>query len=112
MSMNILFLNMIRAVSIKTGEMSNGKPVYKKYDTFDDMLQILYRMPPEDISIMTAILNKYSESYTVQFNIANTKCPACGHVNENNILTMSDILFFKFQLLMSTDVEVSNILDL
>ena len=52
-----------------------------------DMLQILYRMPPEDISIMTAILNKYSESYTVQFNIANTKCPACGHVNENNILT-------------------------
>ena len=112
MSMNILFLNMIRAVSIKTGEMSNGKPVYKKYDTFDDMLQILYRMPPEDISIMTAILNKYSESYTVQFNIANTKCPACGHVNENNILTMADILFFKFQLLMSTDVEVSNILDL
>ena len=112
MQLNIMFLNMIRAVGVKTGTNKDGKPVYTKYDTFDDIIQVLYRLPPEDLQIMTSVLNQYTEAYTVNFSLRQSKCPKCGRVQEYTPMPIDRILFFKFQLLMSTDVEVTNMLDL
>lgn len=104
---NIMYMTMVRSISIPK---SNGK--YTKYSSFEDMLQILYRMKPGDQQILNGILARYGECYTVDFSIKNAVCPKCKNVSSETEVDMNDLIFFKIGLLMSTAVKVENMLDL
>lgn len=104
---NITYMTMVRSISIPK---SNGK--YTKYSSFEDMLQILYRIKPDDQQILNGILARYGICYSVDFSIKNAVCPACKNVAEETEVDLNDLIFFKIGLLMSTAVKVENMLDL
>lgn len=107
MQMNAVYLGMIRSISI---EKTPGHLV--RYESFEDMIQMLYYLPPDDLQILIAYLAKYNESYSINFSVKNSTCPNCGLKTPYSDVNMQDIIFFKFQLLMSTEVSVANMLDL
>ena len=105
LQMSTLFLGVVRSVSIKS---EDGKTA-TKYSSFEDLIQILYHLPGEDIKIIIAITSKYHEAYTVSFGIKGTKCPKCGHAEEITAVDLNQLIFFKYQALLSTEPNVSSI---
>lgn len=105
----INFMMMVRSISIP----KNGDPKrLVKYTNFEDLVQILYRLQPDDQQILNGLLSRYGECYMVNFSIKNAKCPNCGYVAPETDVDMNDLIFFKIGLLMSTGVKVENMLDL
>jgi hypothetical protein len=105
LQMSTLFLGVVRSVSIKS---EDGKSA-TKYSSFEDMIQILYRLPGDDIKILIGLVSKYHETYTVSFGIKGTKCPNCGHAEEVTSVDLNQLIFFKYQALLSTEPNLSSI---
>lgn len=108
--LNIIFLDMVRSISIPNKD--NPKRL-TKYESFEDMIQILYRMPMSDQQILNGVLEKYYKNYTIGYSVKDCKCPNpdCQNVIDTDV-DLNDLLFFKVGQLLNTAVEVKNMRDL
>ena len=103
---NAIFLAMIRSMAIP--DKANPKKA-TKYDSFEDIIQIIYRMPLEDTQILMSLVAKYNDTYQVTFSIKNVTCPHCHTVHESTDVDLNNLVFFKFHRSASTETNVSNI---
>lgn len=108
--LNIIFLDMVRSISIPN---RNNPKRLTKYESFEDMIQILYRMPMSDQQILNGVLEKYYKNYTIGYSIKDCKCPNpdCQNTIDTEV-DLNDLLFFKVRQLLNTAVEVKNMRDL
>lgn len=104
LQLNSALLGLVRTVYVPDG---NGS--YVKYDKFEDMIQALYMIKPDEISILSSILQKYTDSYNVNFELRDIVCPHCGAKTKAIPLDINYLVFLKYQRLMSTELNISNI---
>lgn len=105
---NIVFLDMVRSISIPKKD--NPRQL-TKYESFEDVIQILYRMPMDDQQILNGILGQYYTNYTIGYSIKDCTCPNCKNTIDTDV-DLNDLLFFKVRQLLNTAVEVKNMRDL
>ena len=103
LQLNSALLSLIRGVLVPDG----GE--YVLYDDFEDMINALYMIKPEEIAILSALLQKYTDSYTVHFELTGIQCPHCGTKTRRIPIDINDLVFLKYQRLMSTELNIDNI---
>ena len=104
LQINATLLGLIRAVYVPSGDGS-----YTMFDNFEDMINALYMVKPEEISILASLLQKYTDSYTVEFELFDITCPHCGTKTTRIPLDINSLVFLKYQRLMSTEIDINNI---
>lgn len=109
LKINGLYLDAVRSISIPNPKKEKS---LIKYSSFEDMLQILYRLPMEDQQILNGLISQYAENYGYSFSIKNDKCPHCGNRSDRTEVNLNELIFFKIRRLMNTGIKVENMLDL
>lgn len=104
LQINATLLGLIRAVYVPDSDGS-----YTMFDNFEDMINALYMVKPEEISILASLLQKYTNSYTVEFELFDITCPHCGTKTSRIPLDINSLVFLKYQRLMSTEIDINNI---
>lgn len=104
LQINATLLGLIRAVYVPSDDGS-----YTMFDEFEDMINALYMVKPEEISILASLLQKYTDSYTVDFELFDIRCPHCGTETKRIPLDINSLVFLKYQRLMSTEIDIDNI---
>lgn len=99
-----IFLSLIQKVYVP-GE--DG--YYTEYSEYEDKIQALYYIKPEEIQIISSILNKYNSSYSPVFELRDIKCPNCGMVTKRVNADLNAMVFQKFQRQMSSSLNIENI---
>lgn len=100
---NTALLSLVRSVMVPT---SNG---YMKFEKFEDIIQSLYHIKPEDIAILGNLIVKYNDEYKTHFALTSIKCPHCGTETEEIGMSVEELVFQKYQRLMSTDINIDSI---
>lgn len=103
LQLNSALLGLIRAVYVPDGDS------YVQYTDFEDMIHALYMVKPEEISILSSLLQKYTDSYSTIFQLTDITCPHCGTKTHHIDLDINYLVFLKYQRLMSTEVNIDNI---
>lgn len=85
---------------------------YIEYDNYKDIMRAFFKIDPEENMIVRSIMSKLLESYQPHFAITDTVCPHCKAKTSEISVSMDDILFQTLQRLMSTTIDVSNIVSL
>lgn len=104
LQMNTAMLSLVRSVLVPYAE--GG---YTQYDKFEDMIQALYMIKPEEVQILANMLSKYTTAYNVQFELRNITCPHCGTVTKRLPIDIADLVFRRYQKLMSSELELDGI---
>lgn len=104
LKMNSTLLTLIRAVYVPD---SSGE--YILFDEFEDMINALYMIKPEDIMVLSTILQKYADSYNVLFELTDVRCPHCGTISKSVEMDINYLVFLRYQRLMSTSIDISSI---
>ena len=104
LQMNTIFLSLIRKVYIPGDD-----GYYTEYSNYEDKIQSLYYIKPEEIQIIISILNKYTTSYTPIFELRDIKCPNCGMVTKRISADLNTMVFQKYQRQMSSSLNIENI---
>lgn len=89
-----------------------GVPVddgYEMFDTFDDILEMCYRLPVEDFHILISMVQKYLNDYTITFGVRDVVCPHCGQKTEFVPIDINQQVFRLYQTQLSTSVNVKNL---
>jgi 4-hydroxy-3-methylbut-2-en-1-yl diphosphate synthase IspG/GcpE len=73
------------------------------------MIHALYHIKPEEVAIVSSILQKYTDSYSVSFELQDIVCPHCGRKTKRIPLDINYLVFLKYQRLMSTELNIDNI---
>lgn len=103
LQLNSALLGLIRAVYVPDGD------GYVEYTEFEDMIHALYMVKPEEIAILSSLLQKYTDSYSTVFQLTDITCPHCGTKTHHIDLDINYLVFLKYQRLMSTEVNIDNI---
>ena len=105
LQLNTTLLGLIRGVYVprKDGE-------YEYYDEFEDMIQALYMIKPNEVAILSSLLTKYTEGYSINFELVDIVCPHCGTKTRSIPLDINYLVFLKYQRLMSSELNTDNIL--
>lgn len=103
LQLNSTLLSLIRTVYVPDGD------EYVEYDEFEDMINVLYHIKPEEVAILSSLLSKFTESYTVEFELTDIVCPHCGTKTESIPLDVNYLVFLKYQRLMSTEIDIDRI---
>jgi hypothetical protein len=104
LQINSALLGLVRAVYVPDNEGS-----YVMYDKFEDMIQALYMIKPDEIAILSSLLQKYTDSYNVTFELRDIVCPHCGTKTKSIPIDINYLVFLKYQRLMSTELNIDNI---
>lgn len=104
LQLNSTLLGLIRSVYVP-----NGSGSYVQYTDFEDIIQALYMVKPEEITILSAMLSKYIKTYSVNFELFDITCPHCGTRTKRIALDINYLVFLKYQRLMSTELNLENI---
>lgn len=104
LQLNSTLLGMIRTVYVPT---ASGK--YRKYDQFEDMINALYRIEPEEIAVLIRLLQEYNDKYSIGFEINDVVCPHCGTKTSVVPIDPNTLVFHRQQYLMTMNVDISNI---
>lgn len=105
LQLNSALLGLIRAVYVPNPESGS----YFEYTEFEDMIQALYHVKPEEIAILSSLLQKFTESYSVNFELFDIECPHCGTKTKSIPLDINHLVFLRYQRLMSTEINIDNI---
>lgn len=97
----------IRATGYKDPETDE----YVKYDSFKDILDAVYSISPEEIKLLTAILQSSILIYTPIFAVENVKCTHCGTETPRVPIDIDSLVFTTVGRLKNTQISVSNMLD-
>ena len=82
---------------------------YESFDSFDDILEMCYRLPIEDFHILISMVQKYLNDYTITFGVRNVVCPHCGQKTEFVPIDINQQVFRLYQTQLSTSVNVKNL---
>ena len=82
----------------------NGKWI--RFKNADDVLDAIYGLKPQDVSILLNYLGKMSEPYSVTFAIYDVKCPHCGAVTKRVEVDIPNLVFQRAGALRNLDVEL------
>lgn len=85
---------------------------YTHSENYEDIIKGLYNVTPNEIKMITALATQVQSNYRSTFSFGNVVCPHCNHITESLDVSMDELIFQRYQLLMSTEVDVNNILDL
>lgn len=66
---------------------------YIKFDTIDELIEILIGMEPESHNEIDEQIEQYDNSKEVQYGIKSFTCPNCGRVHKQQRQKMDDLLF-------------------
>lgn len=104
LQLNTTLLSLIRGVYVprKDGE-------YEYYDDFEDMINALYMIKPGEVAILASLLTKYTEGYSIDFELVDITCPHCGTKTRTIPLDINYLVFLKYQRLMSSELNTDNI---
>ena len=94
----LIFL--VRAVLIPR----NGKWI--RFKNADDVLDAIYGLKPQDVTILLNFLEKFAEPYSVNFAIYDVKCPHCGAVTKRVNVDITNLVFQRTGALRALDVEL------
>lgn len=103
LQINSVLLSLIRSVLVPEGD------EYVEYDQFEDMIHALYSIKPEEIKILSTILQKYNNTYAVPFELTEITCPHCGTKTKSVPIDINYLVFLKYQRLMSEELNIDNI---
>ena len=103
LQINSVLLSLIRGVLVPDGD------GYVEYDQFEDMIHALYSIKPEEIKILSTILQKYNNTYAVPFELTDITCPHCGAKTKFVPIDINYLVFLKYQRLMSEELNIDNI---
>lgn len=103
LQINSVLLSLIRSVLVPEGD------EYVEYDQFEDMIHALYSIKPEEIKILSTILQKYNNTYAVPFELIDITCPHCGTKTKSIPIDINYLVFLKYQRLMSEELNIDNI---
>ena len=104
LQLNTTLLGMIRKVYVPDKD-----GTYYEFDKFDDMIEVLYNIKPEEISIVAALLQKYTNTFSVSYELTNAVCPHCGAKTPRIPVDVNSMVFLKYNRLMSTDIDISHV---
>lgn len=106
LEINTTFLSIVRAIAIPIND------EYVRFDDAEDVIQALYTIKPEEISILINLLSKYVTSLEIRFALVDVHCPHCGHDTKVIPIDINDLVFMKYQTLGNTTLDLENMLDL
>ena len=66
---------------------------YVKYDTIDELIEVLIGMEPEDHNEIDEQIDEYDNSKQIEYGIKSYKCPVCGRDHKKQTQKMDDLLF-------------------
>jgi hypothetical protein len=66
---------------------------YLKYDTIEELIEVLIGMEPETHNEIDNQIEEYDNSKEIQYGIKGFTCPACGRVHKQQRQKMDDLLF-------------------
>lgn len=99
-----VMLSLIRSVMIPQPDGS-----YVEYTEFEDMIHAIYQIKPDEFKILTSILQKYNNVYSVPFELHDIVCPHCGTKTAVLPLDINYLVFLKYQRLLSEELNIDNI---
>lgn len=103
---NILLLTSVRSVRVP-----DGKGGYVECYGYKDILDAIYHLTPGEAKILAAYTARIQADYELTFSLGRVVCPHCGNVTAAMDVNMDDLVFQTYQRLMSTEVDLKNILD-
>ena len=103
---NLLLLTSIRSVRVP----SDGDFIV--CEGYKDILDAIYNISPREIKILAAYTAKLQSNYEMTFSLGKVECSHCHNITENLDITIDDLVFQTFSLLMNTEIDLSNIQDL
>lgn len=105
LKMNVALLSLIRKVYVPDDDGES----YIEFDEFEDMINALYMIKPEEVAILNSILRKYGDSYRSTFELTGVECPYCHTKTESIEMDLDYLVFLKYQRLMATDLNIDSI---
>jgi hypothetical protein len=103
---NVMLLTSIRSINVPT---ENGE--YIECTGYRDILDAIYRVSPKDIQIINTYAGEIQENYNMTFSFGDVKCPHCGAVTKNMVVSMDDLVFQTYQRLMTTEIKLKTTLN-
>lgn len=103
---NILFLQTVRAIYIP-----NGKGGYFEYTDYNDILEALYVLNPDDVQMLGSIMSKYTEDYSVYFSVKDVTCPHCKTHTNSVSVSIDNMVFRAYQRRINTTVNLEKLQD-
>ena len=102
---NVLLLTTVRSVYVPNGD------EYIECVGYKDILDAIYNINPTEIQILAAYASKIQSEYEVTFAFENVQCPHCQNITKHLDISIDDLVFRKYQRLMSTEIDLSQIQD-
>ena len=82
---------------------------YVEFDEFEDVIRALYNIKPEEFSILVKYIQAYTDAYATAFELTDITCPHCGVKTDKLPLKIDQLVFLRYQTLMSTELELESV---
>lgn len=106
---NVLLLTSVLSVRVP----SKTKPgTYILCDGYKNILDAIYQINPDEIKVLSSIINKIQKEYQVNFSFGNVVCPHCKNLTRDMEVPIDDLVFQTYQRLLSTEINLENIVGL
>jgi len=102
---NIMLLTSIRSINVPTDD------GYIECTGYKDILDAIYNISPTEIQIINTYAGEIQEQYNMTFSFGDVKCPHCGNVTKNMVISMDDLVFQTYQRLMTTEIKLKTTLN-
>ena len=105
LELNAALLSCIRKVYVPKSDGSS----YVEFDEFEDVIRALYNIKPEEFSILVKYIQAYTDAYATAFELTDITCPHCGVKTDKLPLKIDQLIFLRYQTLMSTELELESV---
>lgn len=89
----------------------DGDGSYFECETYKDILNAIYILPPGDMKILMAYCAKVRDEYTPVFSLGTVKCPHCNTETTNMDVPIDTLVFRMYQRLINTEISLENIVE-
>ena len=103
---NIILLTSIKSINIPTPEGD-----YIECTGYREILDAVYHITPSEIQILNTFAGEIQSDYNMTFSFGDVKCPHCGAVTKNMVISMDDLVFQTYQRLMTTEIKLMTTLN-
>ena len=73
---------------------------------YKDILDAIYNITPTEIQIINTYAGEIQGDYNMVFSFGDVKCPHCGSITKNMVVSMDDLVFQTYQRLMTTEIKL------
>lgn len=101
--------NLLLLTTVKSVNVPNLDGSYTRYDGYKDILDAIYNIDPEEIQILIALSSKLTGEYQSVFSFGDVVCPHCKNITHELDVSVDELVFQKYQRLLTTEINVENI---